>query len=132
MPSLHQLPGAYRHLIYRPADMEWELLRYDAPNAELAVTDLQLLEHKRRCAAAAAADSKLPPPLAPAGITPGGRHIALRLSFTLPTSSYATMLIRELTKQPTDVEHHAALTQAHPGSSGVLAPKDLPSGDPIE
>lgn len=32
-----------------------------------------------------------------------GKFLALRLSFSLPSSCYATMLIRELTKMPTHV-----------------------------
>ena len=38
-----------------------------------------------------------------------GKHLGLRLSFTLPSSTYATMLIRELTKMPTDVAYAKAL-----------------------
>lgn len=36
--------------------------------------------------------------------------LAVKLTFQLPPSSYATMLIRELTKRSTSTAHHKALT----------------------
>jgi tRNA pseudouridine13 synthase len=86
--SMRRFPGAYRHLLCRPGELEWELLRYDDPNAELApAAELAAAEGRPAPAPAAAAD---------------GRFSALKLEFTLPTSAYATMLVRELTKMPTD------------------------------
>jgi tRNA pseudouridine13 synthase len=86
--SMRRFPGAYRHLLCRPGELEWELLRYDDPDAELApAAELAAAEGRPAPAAAAAAD---------------GRFSALKLEFTLPTSAYATMLVRELTKMPTD------------------------------
>ena len=41
-----------------------------------------------------------------------GRLIALRMQVTLPSSTYATMLIRELTKQSTATAVHKARTLA--------------------
>ncbi|XP_047151441.1 pseudouridylate synthase 7 homolog [Vigna umbellata] len=38
-------------------------------------------------------------------------HIALKLSFTLPASCYATMAIRELLKTSTSVAYHKTLNQ---------------------
>ena len=40
---------------------------------------------------------------------PAGRFLGLRLSFFLPSSCYATMLIRELTKKPTDKDFQMSL-----------------------
>jgi len=39
----------------------------------------------------------------------GKRYLALKLAFSLPTSTYATMLIRELTKSPTDIHYQSSL-----------------------
>ena len=75
-----------------PARAQYALVHYDHADAELAVTDLQLLQGQAR-----------PPP------TPHGRYQALRLAFSLPAASYATMLIRELTKQPTSTDFHKTL-----------------------
>jgi hypothetical protein len=41
---------------------------------------------------------------------PGGPLVGLLLSFMLPSSSYATMLIREITRSSTSRAAHAALT----------------------
>ena len=42
-----------------------------------------------------------------------GNLLALQLTFQLPPSSYATMLIRELTKMATGTAFHKSLTQVH-------------------
>jgi tRNA pseudouridine13 synthase len=102
--------------------VQYELIHYDNPDADLARTDLMELQGKQ-----------LPLPAAPAAGVPaaegegqgqasseagtsggaasgsGGRYLGLRLAFTLPTACYATMLIRELTKQSTSVAHHMGL-----------------------
>lgn len=151
--SVAALPGAYRHVIHRPADLEvrrsmarrqeglraaamgsllpvhssvfavatlsalqplpagtlpsqCQLLRYSHPDADLALTDLQALQGQQ-----------LPPAVGPDDAE-GGRLLGLRLAFTLPASCYATMLIRELTKQPTGAEHHKALQQGGAAPAG--------------
>lgn len=38
-----------------------------------------------------------------------GKYLALQLTFTLPSSTYATMLIRELTKMSTTVDFAKSL-----------------------
>ncbi len=42
-------------------------------------------------------------------LTSAGKYLALKLTFNLPASCYATMLIRELTKQPSSKAFHRAL-----------------------
>jgi tRNA pseudouridine13 synthase len=44
-----------------------------------------------------------------------GKFLALRLSFALPTSSYATMVIRELMKSTSSQAAHRAMTLADKG-----------------
>lgn len=84
--------------------LQYELVRYRHPDADLATTDLQALQ-------GAAAAAPVPPGDDGGGEEGEGRLLGLRLAFTLPASCYATMLIRELTKQPTSVAHHKALQQ---------------------
>lgn len=93
--SLSTYGGVYRHVTFRPRDLEFEILKYDDPSAELASTDLEALEGKSLVHA-----------------TTEGKYMALKLMFTLPPSTYATMLIRELTKMSTEVEHAKKLS--HP------------------
>jgi tRNA pseudouridine13 synthase len=83
--SQSSLPGTYRHLIYKPHDLEYHATKYDDDKHN---EDLELNFANSNSA---------------------GRFLALKLSFTLPSSTYATMLIRELTKMPTTVEYARSL-----------------------
>jgi tRNA pseudouridine13 synthase len=89
------LPGSYRKLLQRPQQMVWRVLKYDDPNLPLAATDLMTLRGEEE----------------PAGV-PGGALTAARLEFTLPSSTYATMCLRELTKQSTERGHQMQLNSA--------------------
>lgn len=64
--------GAYRRVMAQAQGLRWRLRRHANPHAELAD-------------AAPEADE--------------GQFLALQLEFSLPSSAYATMLVRELTKQ---------------------------------
>lgn len=44
--SMAALAGAYRHVVFKPADLQYELLRYNDKDAELAGTELQKLQGK--------------------------------------------------------------------------------------
>ena len=98
------LPGGYRKLIQRPQQMTWRVMRYDDPNLPLAPTDLTLMRGE---------------PL-PEGV-PDGRFTAARLEFTLPSSTYATMCLRELTKQSTELQHQNALNARSGGAASTMA-----------
>ena len=41
-----------------------------------------------------------------------GKFLAVNLQFTLPPSAYATMLVRELTKESSSTAHHKSLNVA--------------------
>lgn len=70
--------GDYRHILFRPEDLEYKIYRYDDLDEEIpCFTDMDQ--------------------------THEGSFLSLALKFTLPSSTYATMLIREVTKMPTDV-----------------------------
>ena len=88
------LPGSYRKLIQKPDQMTWRVLRYDDPQLPLAPTDLGILRGEPE----------------PEGVA-GGERMAARLEFTLPASTYATMCLRELTKQSTDLAHQNKLNE---------------------
>lgn len=90
-------PGAYRPIVRRPIDLTWDFFRYSDPTKPLVQTDLAALRNE---------------PL-PQG-DPTGPMRAVVLSFTLPSSTYATMLLRELTKQATDLAHQKELNVGLP------------------
>ena len=90
------MPGAYRRLVQRPRDLSCQYFRYTDPRVPLARTDLARLRGDPE----------------PQGVADGPR-LAVVLRFTLPPSTYATMLLRELTKQSTDLTHQLELNQPH-------------------
>ncbi|GLE10453.1 hypothetical protein PINS_up022575 [Pythium insidiosum] len=84
--SEYHLPGSYRHLIRRPIDVVHEIKRYNDPTIPLVGTDIDALQD--RSAAASGAER------------PVSRTM---LEFQLKPSSYATMAVRELMKQSSNV-----------------------------
>lgn len=88
--ALWDLPGAYRKLIVKPENFSHILGYYDQLEGDLLASQLN---------------------------PTSGLHHALIVSFTLPTSSYATMAIREFMRASTDPRLHARLTQSHLSTS---------------
>nr|CAB3265321.1 pseudouridylate synthase 7 homolog [Phallusia mammillata] len=91
----YRLPGAYRKLIAKPGMVEWSVVRYDDLEQPLLVSDIERME----------------------GITePEGKegHFrALRIKFSLKTSCYATMALREVLKQDMTTTDQIALSDQH-------------------
>ena len=95
----YRMGGAYRRLILRPKEFQWEILEYNDTNAELFKTEV----NKFRSSATHLISEE--------PVNQGSRNIhALRVSFILMPGSYATMLLREITKESTETEYHASLT----------------------
>ncbi|KAJ8262347.1 hypothetical protein GJAV_G00165410 [Gymnothorax javanicus] len=88
----YSLAGAYRRIIIRPKDVSWELINYDDPRIPLVHTDLEKLENK-------------PAPI----FLKEGRYRALKMEFSLPSSTYATMAIREVLKMDTSIKNQTQL-----------------------
>jgi len=80
------LPGSYRKLIVKPGSVKWNIIGYNEKDADLALSDLDIINGKE----------------APNN-DPNGKYKALQLSFSLPTSSYATMALREVTRMDTSI-----------------------------
>jgi hypothetical protein len=113
------MSGAYRRVVQQPQDLEWTLIEYDDSNADLAVTELtalrqtQSLDSEEETAKGAHVVVLTPEQLAAEGETntrPESRFTALQLKFTLPPGTYATMLLRELTKESTETQFQAQLS----------------------
>ncbi|CAH1784910.1 unnamed protein product [Owenia fusiformis] len=88
----YSLPGSYRRLLVKPTDVLWETYEYDDVTIPLANSDLDKLN--------GAADHVS---------VQGGKYKALKVEFTLPSSTYATMAIREILKSDTSAAHQATL-----------------------
>lgn len=87
--------------------MSWEHIRYTDPELPLAQSDEDRI-------------LGLNPPISD---DPEGKFQALKISWSLGTASYATMALREITRQETSVWHQIGLTmtgedRAHRGTAG--------------
>ncbi|TYK28798.1 pseudouridylate synthase 7-like protein isoform X2 [Cucumis melo var. makuwa] len=128
------MTGSYRRVFQRPKDYEWELISYVDRNLPLAQSDLHKLLKSQSVGISKeekiANKSKIEDSLDSTDqsvcckkdiqLEAGGNEteygqgtpdpqMALKLSFTLPASSYATMAIRELLKTSTSVAFHKTL-----------------------
>ncbi|XP_042323013.1 LOW QUALITY PROTEIN: pseudouridylate synthase 7 homolog [Sceloporus undulatus] len=88
----YSLSGAYRKIIIRPQNVNWELVAYDDPKIPLFTTDLDKMEGKT-----------------PAVLATEGKYKALKMEFSLPPSTYATMAIREVLKMDTSIKKQTQL-----------------------
>ncbi|XP_068786181.1 pseudouridylate synthase 7 homolog isoform X5 [Struthio camelus] len=88
----YSLSGAYRKIIIRPQNVNWEVVAYDDPRIPLFNTDLDKLQGK-------------PLPVLPTD----GKFRALKMAFSLPPSTYATMAIREVLKMDTSIKNQTQL-----------------------
>ncbi|XP_077567235.1 pseudouridylate synthase 7 homolog [Stigmatopora nigra] len=88
----YSLAGAYRRVLIRPSDVSWDVIQYDDPKISLVHTDFEKIENK------------------PAPVwEKEGKYRALRLEFSLPPSTYATMAIREVLKLDTSIKKQTQL-----------------------
>ncbi|KAM8973965.1 pseudouridylate synthase 7 homolog isoform 2-T2 [Pelodytes ibericus] len=88
----YSLAGAYRKVVIQPQDVSWEVVAYDDPKIPLVKTDLDKLEGK-----------PLP------AFNKEGNYRALKMEFSLPPSTYATMAIREVLKMDTSIKNQTQL-----------------------
>ena len=79
-------------MIVRPDNVKWEIVNYDDPTVALVRTDYDRL-------------TAAPEPVS----VSDGKYRALKMEFDLPSSSYATMLVREILKQDTSPSYHSTL-----------------------
>ncbi|XP_077056291.1 pseudouridylate synthase 7 homolog isoform X3 [Siphateles boraxobius] len=88
----YSLAGAYRKLLTRPSDVSWELIQYNDPRVPLVLSDVEKLENT-------------PAPV----YLKEGKYRALKMEFSLPSSTYATMAVREVLKMDTSIKNQTRL-----------------------
>jgi len=86
------LPGGYRKLLVKPKGVEYKVMRYEDKEAPLSLTQRE----KRNGTPEPTGD-------------PEGSLTAVRLAFSLPSSCYATMAVREILKHPTSTAFMSSL-----------------------
>jgi tRNA pseudouridine13 synthase len=89
------LNGDYRKLMCRPSDFDYEIKEYYDPKQPLLQSDLMKL---------AGEEIVIAPPE-----EGQSKKIAMIIGFSLPSSSYATVALRELMKKPTSSEYQKEL-----------------------
>ncbi|RNA28268.1 pseudouridylate synthase 7 -like protein [Brachionus plicatilis] len=77
------LSGDYRNILVKPKNMEYEIVNYSEKNANLVKSDWDLIDPSRQEDLHATSDCT-------------ERMKAICLEYSLPTSSYATMALREI------------------------------------
>ena len=103
-PNLeYRSSGAYRRIVQHPKDFKYEYVSYLYCDMELAESELNKFRHVR-------SHNDRPDGKIVTDMT--SRHHGAKLCFSLPPGSYATMLLRELTKESTDTLHQTSLTLA--------------------
>jgi len=91
-----QVCGDYRKMIIHPKDFDYTIKEYYDPLQPLLQTDLMKLQGE---------DIAISPPTN----DESPKLIAMIVGFTLPSSSYATIALRELMKSPTSNEFQRQL-----------------------
>ncbi|XP_021817485.1 multisubstrate pseudouridine synthase 7 isoform X2 [Prunus avium] len=135
--SITSMTGSYRRVFQKPMDFEWEILKYIDANKPLVDTDFDKIAKTKPSSlngdgrlhdktkqsecldndiglqtddnGAKAKGEELPQAEFLCDTNPQETQTALKLSFTLPASCYATMAIRELLKTSTSVAFHKTL-----------------------
>ena len=90
----YSLPGSYRRILNRPDHVGWSHIHYTDPDIALVQSDEDRILGLN--------------PAAPND--PDGRFRALKVELTLGASAYATMALREVTREETSVWHQIGLT----------------------
>ena len=90
----YSLPGSYRRMIRQPKNVAWRAIRYTDPEVALTQSD----------------EDKILGQNPPAEDDPEGKFTAVQVEFELAASVYATMALREVTREETSTWHHAGLT----------------------
>ncbi len=80
------MPGDYRYIFATPINVQYELIKYEDPLIPLVLTDRDLFDKKELLA------------------TNQGEKLALKISFGLKSSQYATMALRELIRDEDEIK----------------------------
>lgn len=88
----YTLSGTYRNILMSVNDLSWKTLNYKEQNDNLILSDFEQLKGQQE----------------PVNVE-GGKFKALVMEFSLCSSSYATMVIREIMKIDTSTSTHAKM-----------------------
>lgn len=95
--------GTYRHIIQFPKSFEYAISTYDDPNEEINTTELTRLRQIENNESSSQSSI-------PLDKKDNDHRRALTLKFTLLPGIYATMVLREITKESTETDYLIKLT----------------------
>ncbi|KAF0771299.1 pseudouridylate synthase 7 [Aphis craccivora] len=90
--KLFSLKGTYRSIVSKAEDIVWTTINHNDLNDDLLLSDIEVIENKQ-----------------PFISVPDGSFKSLSIEFSLRPSNYATMVIRQITKQDTSSHTQASL-----------------------
>ncbi|XP_074644790.1 pseudouridylate synthase 7 homolog [Tubulanus polymorphus] len=88
----YSLSGSYRFMMVKPSNLSWKMFAYDDVAHPLVLSDIDRLNEETE----------------PVSVE-GGKYKALMMEFSLPSSTYATMTIREVLRTDTSAAYQATL-----------------------
>lgn len=90
----YSVTGAYRKMVERAGDMTWKFVKYNSDQDMLMNNDFELMRRERLIA-----------------LPEDGKLTACLLEFSLSSSTYATMALREILKIDTSTQNQIKLAQ---------------------
>lgn len=119
--SEYSLPGSYRKIIHLPKTFTWSHVSYTDPDISLVQSDEDKILGENP-AAEDDPEGTYPPKYSGHSLQLG-KFQALKIELTLGPSAYATMALREITREETSTWHQIGLTmkgedQEFKGASG--------------
>nr|XP_022908215.1 pseudouridylate synthase 7 homolog [Onthophagus taurus] len=102
------LSGTYRKLLRKVNNLSWKIMKYDHPNTDLIRSDFDEYQNRKE-----------------PEDDPNGAYKALIIDFCLKSSSYATMVIREILKTDTSTTTHIKLNDYHKNTSESVSSGNL-------
>ena len=106
------LNGGYRKIISYPKNLEYEVIKHNKFDEQLNLSDLEIAENKQLSSNTEGNEITNRNLLVKLLIL-DGKFTSLRLCFQLPTSSYATVALREITKSDLSPLKQKLLTETY-------------------
>lgn len=114
--SQYRMSGVYRKVLQYPEDFQYSIKPYTHQDEEIVETEF----HQKKDKESKPKVIMYSKAASTASLSEGeAKRRALYLEFTLTSGSYATMMIREITRESTDTGRQADLTSAVASSDGA-------------